>query len=190
MKRVIESTSDGSIRLPAAHARGFRPGSRRAARASRPRRSACAARFSSPTPASSTPATPAAASRLLEAAGHRRRVFHEFGANPDSDMVEAGRRLRRAVRRRTRSSASAAAARSTAPRDQLPADQRRRRWPTTAATARRATPLLPMIGVPTTAGNGQRGAELRGDRRRGDAHEDGLRRPVRGGHGSRSSIRS
>ena len=28
------------------------------------------------------------------------------------------------------------------------------------------TPLLPMIGIPTTAGHGQRGAELRRDRRR------------------------
>ena len=42
-------------------------------------------------------------------------------------------------------------------------------------------PLLPMIGVPTTAGHRQRGAELRRHRGRRHAHEDGLRRSVGGG---------
>ena len=41
-----------------------------------------------------------------------------------------------------------------------------------------ATPLLPMIGDADDGGHGQRGAELRGDRRCGHAHEDGLRRSV------------
>ena len=50
-------------------------------------------------------------------------------------------------------------------------------------------PMLPSVGVPTTAGHRQRGPELRPDHRRVDAPEDGLRRQARRRSASPSSTR-
>ena len=58
----------------------------------------------------------AAAVRALDTAGIAAIPFHDFGQNPYSATVEAGRRVCGAARRSTRSSASAAAARSIAPK--------------------------------------------------------------------------
>ena len=128
-------------------------------RAGRPRRDAHA-RFSRP-PASTC------------------SLFQGFGANPDSAMVEAGRAfaaplgIDTIVARRRRQLARLRQG------HQLPADQRRRdgRLPrlrqsqdAAAADDRRAD----------HGRHRQRGAELRGDRRRDDAHEDGVRRSVGG----------
>ena len=58
------------------------------------------------------------AARLLEAAGIETAPFHDFGPNPDSAMVDAGAASPRRSAS-TRSSGSAAAARSTARRGSI-----------------------------------------------------------------------
>ena len=150
--------------------RRARPAGRAGARARRP---AHAARRRSRHRAA--PATPRRAAGLLEAAGIEVCTFHDFGANPDSAMVEAGRafaaplgdRLDRRARRRQLARLRQG--------HQLPADQRRRdgRLPrlrqgrdAAAADDWRADDRR----------HRQRGAELRRHRRRRDAHEDGVRR--------------
>ena len=95
----------------------------------------------------------AAAVRNLEAAGIAVVAFHDFGQNPDSAMVEAGRAFAAPLGIDSMW-ASAAAARSIAPRASTSCSPTAARWRDYRGYGKASTPLLPMIGVPTTAGTG------------------------------------
>ena len=112
---VVEFTADGSVRFSAATRVVFGAGRVERARDSSRASSAFSARCSSPIPGWSRPATSAAVTRRSRAPASTSMPYHDFGENPDSAMVEAGRRFAEPLGS-TRSSRSAAAARSTVPR--------------------------------------------------------------------------
>ncbi len=91
--------------------------------------------------------------RLLEAAGIETAPFHDFGPNPDSAMVEAGRRFAGPLRVDSIVGLGGGSSLDCAKGINFVltnggsiGDYR--------GYGKAATPLLPMIGVPTTAGTG------------------------------------
>ena len=91
--------------------------------------------------------------RLLEAAGIEATVYSEFGVNPDSAMIEAGRRVAEPLRPDSIIGLGGGSSLDMAKGLNFVltnggsiADYR--------GYGKAATPLLPMIGVPTTAGTG------------------------------------
>ncbi len=93
------------------------------------------------------------AARLLEAAGIETAQFHDFGPNPDSAMVEAGRRFAAPLRLDSIVGLGGGSSLDCAKGINF--------LLTNGGSmgdyqgyGKAATPLLPMIGVPTTAGTG------------------------------------
>ena len=93
------------------------------------------------------------AARLLEAAGIETAQFHDFGPNPDSAMVEAGRRFAAPLRLDSIVGLGGGSSLDCAKGINFlltnggsMGDYK--------GYGKAATPLLPMIGVPTTAGTG------------------------------------
>jgi len=91
--------------------------------------------------------------RLLETAGIETALFHDFGANPDSAMVETGRRFAEPLRVDSIVGLGGGSSLDCAKGINFVltnggsiGDYR--------GYGKAATPLLPMIGVPTTAGTG------------------------------------
>ena len=108
---------------------------------------------SSPIPASSRPATPPPSSTLLTEAGLEVFTFDDFGANPDSDDAERGRAFAAPLRVDLIVAVGGGSSLDCAKginflltNGGVMADYR--------GYGKVKTPLLPMIGVPTTAGTG------------------------------------
>ncbi len=128
------------------------------------------------------------AAEVLERAGIRAFRFHDFGPNPDTNMVEAGRVFAAA------SGVDSVVAIGGG--SSLDCAKGINFVLTNGGSMRdyrgheKATrPMLPLIGVPTTAGTGSEAQSLRDHLRCGDARENGVRRLRRRCFGSRSSIR-
>ena len=179
-ERMLEFTSDGSVRISAANARRLRPRLRRRALGALARDLGFRRTLLVADPGISRRRPRRDGARALEAAGIERLPFRRLRRQ---SRQRDGRGRRAPSPRRsasTRSSASAAAARSTAPRGSTSCCQRRHhgRLPRLRQGADAAAAD---DRHPDHRRDRQRGAELRGHRRRGDAHEDGVRRSVRGG---------
>ncbi len=93
------------------------------------------------------------AARLLEAAGIETAQFHDFGPNPDSAMVEAGRRFAAPLRIDSIVGLGGGSSLDCAKGINFVLTNGGSMGDY-QGYGKAATPLLPMIGVPTTAGTG------------------------------------
>ena len=148
-----EFSCDPSVRFPAPHPHRVR---RRCARSPRElaRELDFVTRCSSRIPGSSPRVTSRAGGRSLQAAGMAVTGFHDFDANPDTHMVEAGRACRGGVAGRLARRARRRQLARLREGHQLRPRPTAARCATTAAIGKARGRLLPSIGVPTTAGTG------------------------------------
>ena len=164
-------------------------GTRRIGSGLSPARRGSAALCSSPTPASSRPATRPRYSGRSKRRRSTSSPSRTSRKTPTAPWSRAVRPSPASTTRSIRSSPSAAAVRHGLRQgDQLPAHQRRPDGDY-RGYGKATPPMLPSIGVPTTAGTGSEAQiyALIADR---NAHEDGVRRSARPRSASRSSIRS
>ena len=125
---------------------------------------------------------PPAAGRGSRCAGAGLEVFVFDGVeeNPTTRHVEAGVALRPAASASTSSSPSAAAARWTAPRASTSCSPTAAQMADYKGFGKATKPMLPSIGVPTTAGTGSEAQSYALIADEKIAPEDGLRRPQGG----------
>ena len=163
---ATQRPSVDGVRLHVPHAPRLRAGLARAPRRAGARARASGARSSSPTTGSSRPATSARAVRSLRGRGRRGRAVPRLRGEPGQRDGRGGRRRGDGSSARIRSSAWAAAARSTARRAS-------RSWLTNGGTmadyrgyGKATRPLLADDRRAHHRGHRQRGAELRARLRR------------------------